>query len=322
MSYKDYYSILGVARGAGQEEIQRAYKKLARKYHPDISKEPNAEDRFKELGEAYGVLKDEKKRALYDRHGESWKAVSEGRAPPPDAERVKVEFSKEGFNPEEFGDLSSIFDAFFGRGFGQQGSAGFNWTQSRVQREWKIAGTDHEVAVKLTLKQAFSGGEHEIRLRDLNTGKEQKLKVQVPPGVRPGQRLRLAGQGGKGQGGGPDGDLYLLIHIKSHPVFRLEEGDLYVSLPLSPWEAALGAGVELTTLEETVKIKVPPGSSTGRKIRLRNKGYFKSRAERGDLFAEVRVEVPKKLTEKERNLMQELARVSHFNPRFARGEGR
>ncbi|MHC4844098.1 MAG: DnaJ domain-containing protein, partial [Planctomycetota bacterium] len=206
MSYKDYYTILGVQRTAGPEEIQRAYRKLARKYHPDVSKKSNAEEHFKTLGEAYGVLKDEKKRALYDRHGESWKAVSEGRAPSPEAERVKVDFSGEGFNPEEFGDLESIFDAFFKKGFGQRGRTG-------VGREWKIAGTNHEVAVDFTLEQAFKGGEHEIRLLDQSTGNEQHLKVRVPAGVQSDQRLRLAGQGGKGQGGGPDGDLYLLIHI-------------------------------------------------------------------------------------------------------------
>jgi len=308
MSYKDYYTILGVARTAGPEKIQRAYKKLARKYHPDISKETNAEERFKEVGEAYGVLKDEKKRALYDQHGESWKAVSEGRAPPPDADRVKVDFSGDGFNPEEFGDLSSIFEAFFKQGFGQRGRTG-------VRREWKIAGTDHEVAVELTLEQAFEGGEHEIRLRDMETGKEQHLKVRVPAGVQPGRRLRLAGQGGKGQGGGPDGDLYLLIHINPHSVFRLEKGDLHVSLPLSPWEAALGATVDLKTLEENVKLKIPPGSSTGRKIRLRNKGYFKSTKLRGDLYAEVRVDVPRKLTDAERELWKKLAHGSQFQPR-------
>jgi curved DNA-binding protein len=319
MGYKDYYSILGVARTAGHEEIQRAYKRLARKYHPDISKVENAEERFKELGEAYGVLKDEKKRALYDRHGESWRAVSEGRAPPPDAERVKVEFSGEGFNPEEFGDLSSIFDAFFKKGFGQRGRTGVGREWASVEREWKIAGTDHEVAVDLTLEQAFEGGEHEIRLRDLGTGKEQHLKVRVPAGVQSSQRLRLAGQGGKGQGGGPDGDLYLLIHIKPHSVFRLEKGTLHVSLPLSPWEAALGATVDLRTLEETVKLKIPPGSSTGRKIRLRNKGYFKSAKLRGDLYAEVRVDVPRKLTDTERELFKKLAHVSKFRPRAEQG---
>jgi curved DNA-binding protein len=319
MSYKDYYSILGVARTAGHEEIQRAYKKLARKYHPDISKVENAEERFKELGEAYGVLKDEKKRTLYDRYGESWKAVSEGRAPPPDAERVKVEFSDEGFNPEELGDLGAIFDAFFKKDFGQRDRTGFGRQRADSGREWKIAGADHEAALQLTLEQAFEGGEHEIGLRDLSTGKEQHLKVRVPSGVQSEQRLRLAGQGGKGQGGGPDGDLYLLIHIKPHPVFRLEKGDLHVSLPLSPWEASLGATVDLKTLEETVKLKIPPGSSTGRKIRLRNKGYFKTLKQRGDLYAEIRVDVPGNLTDAERELLEKLAHVSKFRPRAEQG---
>jgi curved DNA-binding protein len=312
MSYKDYYTLLGVARTAAPEEIQRAYKKLARKYHPDISKEADAEERFKELGEAYGVLKDEKKRALFDRHGESWKAVSEGRAPPPDANKVKVEFNDAGFNPEAFVDLSDIFDAFFKRDSSQSGPFGFG-------RERPLAGADHEVAVVLTLEQAFEGGEHEIRLRDSSTEKEQHLKVRVPRGVQSGQRLRLAGQGGKGQRGGPDGDLYLLINIDPHLVFRLDNGDLHVPLPLSPWEAALGATVDLKTLEETVKLKIPPGSSTGRKIRLRNKGYFKSAKRRGDLFAEVRIDIPQTLTEPERELLEKLAHVSEFRPRAEQG---
>jgi curved DNA-binding protein len=248
----------------------------------------------------------------YDRHGESWKAVSEGRAPPPDANKVKVELSDAGFNPEEFVDLSAIFDAFFKRGFSQSDPSGFG-------REWPLAGADHEVAVTLMLEQAFEGGEHEIRLRDSSTGKEQHLKVRVPRGVQSGQRLRLAGQGGKGQGGGPDGDLYLLIHITPHLVFRLDNGDLHVPLPLSPWEAALGATVDLKTLEETVKLKIPPGSSTGRKIRLRNKGYFKSAKRRGDLYAEVRVDVPRNLTDPERELLEKLAHVSKFRPRAEQG---
>jgi curved DNA-binding protein len=313
MSYKDYYAILGVARTAGSEEIQRAYKKLARKYHPDISKEADAEERFKALGEAYGVLKDEKKRALFDRHGASWKAVSEGHAPPDDANKVKVEFNDAGFNPDAFVDLSDIFEAFFKRGSSQSDPFGFG-------RERPRAGADHEVAVVLTLEQTFEGGEQEIRLRDSSTGEEQHLKVRVPRGIQSGQRLRLAGQGGKGQGGGPDGDLYLLIHITPHLVFRLDKGDLHVTLPLSPWEAALGATVDLKTLEETVKLKIPPGSSTGRKIRLRNKGYFKSAKRRGDLFAEVRVEVPRSVTAAERELLERLGHVSKFRPRALQGE--
>lgn len=313
MSYKDYYTVLGVARTAESEEIQRVYKKLARKYHPDISKEEDAEERFKELGEAYGVLKDEKKRALYDRYGESWKAVSEGRAPPPDTNNVRVEFSDAGFNPEEYGDLSSIFDAFFKQASRERGRTGF-------RREWQVAGADYEVAIELTLEQAFEGGEHEIRLRHSSTGNEQKLNVRLPTGVPSGQRLRVAGKGGEGQGGGPDGDLYLLIHIKPHRLFRMDNGDLHIPLPLSPWEAALGATVDLKTLDENVKLKIPPGSSSGRKIRLRNKGYFKSAKLRGDLYAEVRVAVPRTLTEAERELLEKLALVSKFRPRDEPGE--
>jgi curved DNA-binding protein len=312
MSYKDYYTILGVARTAGAEEIQRAYRKLARKYHPDINKKADAEDHFKELGEAYGVLKDEKKRALYDRHGESWKAVSEGRVTPSEANNVKVEFNDAGFSSEGFVDLNDIFEAFFKKGTSRGGPSDF-------ERRRSVAGADHETTVTLTLEQAFEGGEREIRLLDRSSGKEQHLTVQVPQGVQSGQRLRLASQGGKGFDGGPDGDLYLLIQLIPHAVFRLDNGDLHVRLSLSPWEAALGGTVDLKTLEETVKLKIPSGSSTGRRIRLRNKGYFKSAKLRGDLFAEIRVDVPSMLTDSERELFKKLALVSQFRPRDEQG---
>ncbi len=313
MSYKDYYAILGVPRGASHEEIQRAYKKLARKYHPDISKLPDADARFKELGEAYGVLKDEKKRALYDQHGEAWKAVSEGHAPPPNAEQFKVDVGTTGFDPSEFGDIGSIFEAFFGGGFGR------GTERPYVRRERPMVGTDHEAEIRLTLEQGIHGGEHSIKLQDGVSGGTKSLTVRIPPGVRSGQRIRLVGQGGKGQMGGPDGDLYLRVHLAPHPVFEIVGSDLHTSLPVTPWEAALGTTVELQTLEGRLRVKVPAGSSSGRKIRLREKGYTKRNGGRGDLLAEIKIVVPKKLRDEERQLMERLARISTFHPRGREG---
>jgi curved DNA-binding protein len=314
MSYKDYYSILGVDRDASSDEIQRAYRKLARRYHPDVNKEAAAEERFKELGEAYGVLKDEKKRALYDQYGDSWKAVSEGHGPPPGADRVRVDFEGAGFDPGQLDDLGSIFETIFGGGF-----AGRGRTERRAgfRRDRPMAGTDHEATLALTLDEAHEGGRRDLHLDDPATGKRKHFSVTIPKGVRPGQRIRLTGQGGKGASGGQDGDLYLRVDLVSHPLFKLEGADLHTSLAVSPWEAALGAEVEVQTLDGAVRVKVPPGSSSGRRIRLRGKGYHRSDKTRGDLYIALRIEVPKKLSDDEKTLMMRLKEVSRFNPRKA-----
>ena len=309
MSYKDYYSILGVDRGAATDEIQRAYRKLARKYHPDVNTEAGAEERFKELGEAYGVLKDEKKRVLYDRYGESWKAVSEGHSPPPNGDRVRVDFKSAGFDPGQFQDFSSIFDTIFGGKGRVAQRPGF-------RHDWPTAGTDREATLTLSLEEAFDGGTREIHLSDVETGEQRRYTVTIPSGVQPGQRLRLSGQGGKGASGGQDGDLYLRIDVKPHEQFRLDSADLHSILPVSPWEAALGTEVEVKTLDGTVRIKVPAGSSTGRRIRLKGKGLYRNGKDRGDLYIEIQIAVPKKMTEEERNAMIHLKEVSTFNPRI------
>ena len=327
MAYKDLYSILGVDRSASQDEIQRVYKKLARKYHPDISKEPDAENRFKEIGQAYDVLRDEKKRALYDQYGEHWKAVSEGRAPPPGAENVKFDFGDLGVDPSQMGDLGSFFEQIFGGMAGGGAPGGFGGFGRASARggprggvRWTAAGVDHEVAIELDLRDAFRGGEKELALVD-SSGEQKRLKVRIPPGVRDGQRVRLSGQGGAGVGGGPAGDLYLHVELRPDPDFRLEGDDLCTALPLAPWEAALGATVAVRTLEETRRVKVPPGSSTGRRIRLREQGWPKRGGGRGDLYAEIRIEVPEELTAEERELMEKLASASKFRARPWDGGG-
>jgi curved DNA-binding protein len=311
-SYKDYYSVLGVARGASQDEIQRAYRKLARKYHPDISKEPDAEDRFKELGAAYDVLKDPKKRELYDKYGDDWKAVSEGRAPHASYQDVR---SGMGGMPFDFGgaeDLGSLFETLFGGGMG--GFGGMGGAGRRPGRGFAVRGQDYEVELELGLEEAFHGGERALTMSDPATGERHEMKVRIPRGAVDGSRIRLRGKGGPGMGGGPSGDLALVVRIAHHPRFRLEGRDLHVALRIAPWDAMLGAKVPLETLDGQVTLRVPPGSSSGRKIRLRGKGYVTPKGERGDLYAEVQITVPAHLTPEERALVERLRELRGGDP--------
>jgi curved DNA-binding protein len=312
VAYKDYYSVLGISRSASASDIQQAYRKLARKYHPDVSKEKDAEQRFKELGEAYEVLKDEQKRKLYDQYGEQWKAASEGRAPPSSAGRPNVDF--EGFrgadfDPGEFDDVGSLFEAFFGGG-GFQGGG-----RAGARRRWSAGGGDREATLELTVEEAFHGGERTLTMLDSDSGEQKRYTMRIPAGVRAGQRIRLAGEGHAGAGGAPPGDLYLRVVLRPSERFRLEGDDAHTTLPVTPWEAGLGATVSLGTLDGEVRVKVPAGSSTGRKIRLRGKGYGKSDGQRGDLYAEIRIEMPPTLSDEERQLLERWAQVSKFSPR-------
>lgn len=306
MAYKDYYAVLGVRRDASGEEVNAAYRKLARKFHPDISKLPDAEARFKELGEAYDVLRDQEKRKLYDQYGEHWKAVSEGRASPADGERVRVDFRTDGFNPDDLGDLGSIFEQFFGGG-----------ASSRVGRSGRSGshGIDTEALFELSVEEAFVGGERSLSLQDPTTGEAKRYSVKIPAGVRPGQRIRLAGQG-RG-GGSQPGDLYLVISIVDSDRFELRDADVYTALDIAPWEAALGCTAKLPVLGGQVNVKVPAGSSSGREIRLSGKGYPRADGTRGDLYAELRIRVPSEMSGEERSLWERLAEVSSFR---ARGE--
>ncbi|GAB4216868.1 MAG: J domain-containing protein [Sandaracinaceae bacterium] len=327
MSYKDYYEVLGVSRSASKDDIQSAFRKLARKYHPDVSKEPKAEERFKEINAAYEVLKDDEKRRLYDKYGPAWKAISEGRQPPPGMDDVRFDFGQgfggAGFDPN---DLGSLFEQFFAQqqgaggapggfgGFGGPGFGGFGGRRGGPRRAQPSRGADVEAILELGVEEAFRGGPREISLHD-GSGGIQKLSVKVPPGVRSGQKIRLKEKGRAGALGGPPGDLLLEVKIVADDRFRLEGDALHTSVYVTPWEAALGTTVEVPTLEGELRLKVPAGSSSGRQIRLRGKGYPLAGGERGDLFATVHIKVPAELTERERALFEELAKVSEFKAR-------
>ena len=325
MDFKDYYAILGVSKTASQDEIQRAYRKLARQYHPDINKESEAENKFKEIGEAYEVLKDPEKRDKYDRYGSAWKAAQQsGGTPPPGYEDVWFDISG---SPEDafsgFSGFSSFFEQLFGRG-SQRGNA---WnTPGAGRREssssWAMPGADQEAKLSLTLEEAAHGGQREISLTDPETGQTKTYSVKIPKGIRPGQRIRLAKLGGQGMGRGPAGDLYLNVDLLPNAAFRLEGRDLYTTLAVAPWEAALGAEATLSTLDGSVRVKVPPGSSSGRRIRLKGRGFPDPKGGAGDLYAEIEIVVPKSLSDDERRLFEELAQRSTFQPRAAETRSR
>jgi curved DNA-binding protein len=304
VGFRDYYEALGVSRDASQDEIRAAYRRLARTYHPDVNKEPGAEDRFKEISEAYEVLRDPEKRERYDRLGPNWQSgqdVSgasgfEGfRGGGGGFEDVRVDFGG--------GDFSDFFEGLFGgRGAGRRrGGGGFGGGFS-------ARGGDLEAVLELSLEEAARGGRRRISLGD---GRD--FEVEIPPGVRDGQRIRLSGEGQPGPGGGPPGDLFLRVRVRPDERFRVEGRDLYTDVPVTPWEAALGAQIEIETLDATAQLKVPAGSSTGRKLRLRGQGLAG-----GDLYAVVQIHVPKRLSTRERELFEKLAEVSDFNPRRSR----
>jgi len=296
VGYRDYFEVLGVPRGASDEEIRSAYRKLAREHHPDVSKDPGAEDRFKEVSEAHEVLRDPEKRERYERLGSSWKAGEDVSG----ASGFGGGFGSG--DGQGFGDgagFSDFFESFFGGGRGaSRGFEGFS-----------MRGGDQEATIELALEEAARGGKQKISLTD---GRD--FEVQIPPGVRDGQKIRLAGQGGEGASGGPAGDLYLRVRIKRHPRFRREDDDLVVEIPVAPWEAALGATVSVPTLRGSAKVKVPAGSSSGRRLRLRGEGMPGPGGRKGDLYASVRIVVPKVLEKRERELFEELAAVSRFVP--------
>src|SRR5436190_717592 len=295
VAFRDYYEALGVPRDASNEDIRSAYRRQARQYHPDVNKEPGAEDRFKEISEAYEVLRDPEKRERYDRLGANWKAGEDVSGASGfrdfrtngDYGDVRVEFGTGGFGG---GDFSEFFESFFGgRGGASRRAGGFEGFQAR--------GSDQEAEIELSLEEAARGGRRRITLGD---GRD--YEVNIPPGVRDGQRIRLAGEGSRGAAGGPAGDLFLRVRLRPHPRFRLEGRDIYVDLPLAPWEGVLGTTVEVQTLYASSRVKVPPGSSTGRKLRLRGEGFPGPRGGRGDFYAVIKIEVPKRPTQEEREL--------------------
>ena len=292
MQFRDYYETLGVARGASQDDVKRAYRRLARKYHPDVSKEADAEARFKEVGEAYEVLKDPEKRAAYDRFGKDWKHGQEFR-PPPGWER-QFNFGDSGFSG------TSGFSDFFESLFGQGGFAG-------ASGPMRARGGDQSARIEIPLEDAFRGATRNITLRG------RTLSVRIPRGVTEGQRIRLSGQGGSGARGAPDGDLYLAVTHKAHPLFRTEGRDVHLKLPVAPWEAALGATVAVPTLGGKVDLRVPRGSRTGQTLRLKERG-LPGRPD-GDQYVALEIVAPPADTPEAESLYREMAKSMRFNPR-------
>lgn len=320
---RDFYDVLGVSRNASQEEIQQAYRRLARQHHPDVNKDPGAEERFKDISEAYDVLSDPETRRRYDAFGpdfrsyaddvdpEAWararqRAAGAGSGGGAGAGRgggtwrsagggPDVRFSSGGF---EDVDIEDLLGGMFGAGRGRWGP---------------IGGADQEAPIELTVEQAYRGGRHEITLAGPDG--PRNLHVNIPAGVTDGQRIRLSGQGGQGTGGAEPGDLYLVVRIAPHRRYRLEGRDIYADLPLTPWEAALGASVPVETPGGAATVTVPAGTSSGRRLRLRGRGMPNARGKPGDFYATAKITVPKKLTAEERRLFEELAGTSKFDPR-------
>ncbi len=322
VEFKDYYQTLGVSRSATPDEIKQAFRKLARQYHPDVAKNKVAgEARFKEINEAYDVLGDPEKRRRYDELGANWE--NGGGPPPPSAGRQPRRGAARaaGMPDFEFGGttgFSDFFESFFGGG---SRGARSRWPaeEAATEGEFAFQGQDVEADLLVTLEEALHGAMRKISLRraDGRTGEERTdtYQVRIPPGVHEGQRIRLAGQGTPGQGGGAPGDLYLRVRLARHPDFEVEGSDLSCELEITPWEGALGVQAKLATLDGTTSVRVPPGTSSGAKLRLRGLGLPRESGGRGDLYATVQIHVPPLVSAEERKLWEQLARTSTFNPR-------
>lgn len=310
-SPRDFYADLGVSRTASQDEIQRAYRKLAREYHPDVNKSPEAEERFKDVSEAYSVLSDPEQRKRYDAFGPDFRRVPEGADPETWSRagagraRTGAGAGRRGFEGVEGfpGGFEDVFGDIFGGRTRRAGRAGWG----------PVPGADQESEVEISVEEAYRGTRRSLRV----SGPEgtRTVDVRIPAGVTEGQRIRLAGQGGRGGDGGPPGDLYLIVRIRPDARFRVEGRDVHVRLPLAPWEAALGTSVPVETPGGEAKVAVPAGSSSGRRLRLRGRGLPNPRGPAGDLYAEVQIMTPPRLGAEERRLFEELTAVSDFDPR-------
>jgi len=305
MKFKDYYETLGVARNATSDDIKKAYRKLAHTFHPDITKDPAGEEKFKAIGEAYATLKDKEKRAAYDELGRH-PAGQEFRPPP----NWASQHGKQAFSFDDL-DLSDLFKSF---------TAGKR--QSQQGRNKPILGQDYELATQISLEDAYHGATVDLNFTVPESdqhGQLQRvahaLKTRLPKGISDGQKMLLRGKGGKGTHGGADGNLYLNISFKPHRLFRVKDYDMYIDLPITPWEAALGAKVEVPTLAGAVSLKIAAGTSSGQKLRINKRGMPKHNNEYGDLFAVVQIVLPSKLSTGEHELLKTLAASSSFNPR-------
>jgi curved DNA-binding protein len=313
MEYKDYYKIMGVKRDATQDEIKRAYRKLARKFHPDVSKEANAETKFKELGEAYEVLKDPEKRTAYDQLGSEWKSGQDFRPPPGwDAGFEFRDFGNEGMDA---GGFSDFFETLFGHAARRPGTG-----RPRSRRDFRIRGEDHHARVIIDLGDSYRGASRSITLQVPQMDEHGRvgtrartLNVRIPKGIRQGQQIRLAGQGGAGAGGGEAGDLYLEVEFDPRGHYRVEGADVFLDLPVAPWEAALGATVKVPTPSGAVDLKVPPNSQAGKKLRLKGRGI--PAPQPGDLYVVLQIALPPADTDGRRRAYERMKEDFEFNPR-------
>ncbi|MHB1075810.1 DnaJ C-terminal domain-containing protein [Thiobacillus sp.] len=318
MQFRDYYEVLGVARDATADDLKKAFRKLARKYHPDVSKEKDAEARMKDVNEAYAVLSDPEKRAAYDQLGQGYQPGQDFR-PPPDWD-AGFEFSGHGYTPNEAAGFSDFFEQIFGRA--GMGGRGYSQTYAR-HGTGRAQGEDHHAKVVLDLEDAFTGATRQIALRVPKLDAEGRvtlesrtLNVKIPKGIKAGQVIRLAGQGAPGIGGGPAGDLLLEVQFKPHPRFRAEGRDLYMTLPVVPWEAALGGIVSVDLPGGEVKVRIPEGAQSGRQLRVRGKGIPGEPP--GDLLLTIEVMLPPADTPKARAFYEQMAKEFAFDPRQGR----
>ncbi len=310
-TYQDYYATLGVGKTATQEEIQRAYRKLARKYHPDINKESTAEEKFKQINEAYEVLGDPEKRAKYDQFGSGWDGqfANQGYQ---GGDNVRFHYSN-----ADPGQFSDFFQNLFGGGWSFGEETEFRGGGTRRRR-----GRDHETTINITLADAYHGARKSIELEKVEadssgrpTRTRRSYEVTIPPGVTDGSLIRLAGQGGSGSGGADAGDLFLRVSILPDSRFSLNGHDLATTVDITPWEAALGAKVLVPTIDGKINLTVPAGTQSGQTLRVRGKGMRVTSGRNGDLLVNVRIVVPKHLSARERHLFEELAKESRFDPR-------
>lgn len=315
MEFKDYYKIMGVKKDASQDEIKRAYKKLARKYHPDVSKEANAEDRFKEVGEAYEALKDPEKRAAYDQLGANWKAGQDFN-PPPDWD-AGFEFNGGGFTGGDSADYSDFFESLFGQGFGSAHAG-------RPRGGFNARGDDHHAKVLIDLEDAYKGATRSVTLQSPEldssghvSNKQRILNIKIPKGVKQGQRIRLSGQGSPGMGQAPAGDLYLEIEFNPHSIYKVDGHDVYLDLPVTPWEAALGATLKVPTPDGTVDLKIAAGTPSGRKHRLKARGIPGTPA--GDLYVVPQITLPPADSDAAKELYRKMEQELAYNPRSKLG---
>ncbi|BDD87748.1 J domain-containing protein [Desulfofustis limnaeus] len=328
MQYMDYYQILGVAKDASPDEIKRAYRKLARKHHPDVNKEADAETRFKEINEAYEVLKDPEKKKLYDQYGKQWSQFKD--QPPPGWDqqfrtgrggRTSQTFHYGGGDFSGAEDFSDFFKNLFGGGFARgDRSHGFDFAAD-------AQGRTHEAEITLSLRDAFHGGtrtisfqSYEVDAHGVLQPQTKTLQVKIPRGVTDDSVIRLAGQGEKGSGRGAAGDLLLRIKIAHDPFFKVSGHDLHTTIAIAPWEAALGARIPVQTVDGQVSLTIPAGTQTNKRFRLRGKGLPKRTSGAGDIFVRVEIRVPTPLSEEERALFEKLQNISTFDPRHKSGQ--